>query len=107
MAVEESPDGRSLVATGGWTGQAEKVLRGGEVDGLVLNYALGFAEQSLEFLGQWDVRRLDLLDRSIIDLSPIERLAGSLENVSVQAAPGAKLDLRSFRRACSTPTSRR
>lgn len=92
--LEESPEGRTLVVTGGWTAEAAEVLRRGEADGLVLNYARGFRESGLDFLApDLRVRRLDLLDRSISDLAPVERLGGSLEALSVQAAPNAELDL--------------
>jgi internalin A len=93
--LEDAPDGRSLVVTGPWSPEAAEVLRRGEVDGLVLNYARGFSERGgLELLdGGWGVRRLDVLDRGISDLSPIGRLSDSLEDLSVQAAPGAQLDL--------------
>jgi hypothetical protein len=93
-ALEDSPEGRWLVVTGPWMAETVDALRRGEADGLVLNYARGFTETSLEFLdGGWGLRRLDVLDRGITDLAPIERLADSLEDLSVQAAPPAELDL--------------
>jgi hypothetical protein len=92
--LEDSPEGRWLVVTGPWTAGAAKALRRGEADGLVLNYARGFKGPGLEPLApDLPVRRLDVLDRSISDLAPIERLADSLEWLSVQAAPDAELDL--------------
>jgi internalin A len=92
--VEDAPEGRTLVVTGAWSGEAEKLLARGEADGLVLNYARGFCEGNLGFLdGGWGVRRLNILDRGIMDLEPIRRLGGSLQALSVQAAPGAQLDL--------------
>jgi internalin A len=91
---EDSPEGRWLVVTGPWSDEAAGALARGEADGLVLNYARGFCEPSLDFLdGGWPVRRLDVLDRSIADLEPIGRLA-ALEEVSVQAAPAAALDFK-------------
>jgi internalin A len=92
--LEDSPEGRSLVVTGPWSAKAAELLARGEADGLVLNYARGFSEEGLEFLdGGWGVRRLDVLDREIMDLAPIERLRDSLEDLSVEAAPRAELDL--------------
>lgn len=83
-----------MVVTGPWSAAATEVLQRGEADGLVLNYARGFVEEDLEFLeGGWSVRRLKVLDRGISDLVPIGRLGGSLEALSVQAAPRAGLDL--------------
>lgn len=90
---EDTPEGRSLVVTGRWSEAAERALERGEADGLVLNYARGFSGGSLDFLdARWPLRRLRVLDRSIVDLDPIGRLAG-LEELSVQAAAEAVLDL--------------
>lgn len=91
--MEDSPEGRSLVVTGPWSEDAVRALARGEADGLVLNYARGFCEGTLALLdGGWPLRRLSVLDRSIVDLEPIGRLAG-LEELSVQAAANAVLDL--------------
>jgi hypothetical protein len=91
--VEDSPEGRSLVVTGPWSDDAARALERGVADGLVLNYARGFCERSLDVLdGAWPIRRLDVLDRAIVDLHPIGRLV-DLENVSIQAAAEATVDL--------------
>lgn len=91
--IEDTPEGRSLVVTGPWSEPAERALDRGEADVLVLNYARGFSGGSLDFLdGGWPLRSLSVLDRSIVDLDPIGRLAG-LEELSVQAAADALLDL--------------
>lgn len=91
---EETPEGRSLIVTGPWSDPAANALARGEADGLVLNYARGFEGMDIDFLEQGlRVRRLDLLDRGIADLGPIARLAESLEELSVQAAEHAELDL--------------
>jgi hypothetical protein len=69
-------------------------MRRGEADVLVLNRAHGFSESDLEFLEDgFNVRRLKLLDREISDLGPLARLGRSLEELSVQAAADAELDL--------------
>ena len=82
-----------MVVTGPWSDCAARTLARGQADGLVLNYARGFCEGSLDLLdGGWPLRRLDLLDRSIVDLDPIGRLM-DLEELSVQAAADAVLDL--------------
>ena len=92
--LEDAPEGRTLVVTGRWSSDVEDALTRGQADGLVLNYARGFSEGNLEFLdGGWGVRRLNILARGIVDLEPIGRLGGSLQALSVQAAPGAELDL--------------
>jgi hypothetical protein len=93
-SFEDSSHGRSLVVTGPWSSEAAAILTRGEADGLVLNYALGFSEQSLELLDPaWRLRSLNVLDRAITDLTPIGRLGESLEGLSVQANPRAELDL--------------
>lgn len=82
-----------MVVTGPWSNAAAEELASGKVDGLVLNYARGFCERSLDLLDErWPLRRLDVLDRAIVDLDPIGRLVG-LEDLSVQAAESAALDL--------------
>jgi internalin A len=91
--IEETPEGQDLVVTGPWSNESAEVLARGDIDGLVLNYAHGFVEPSLEFLGSWPIRRLNVLDRSLSDLKPLARLGDSLERLSIQAAPGAELDL--------------
>jgi hypothetical protein len=97
--LEDAPEGRSLVVTGPWSAEPADALRRGDADRLVLNYARGFGEGDLDFLdGSLAVRRLKLLHREISDLAPIERLGGTLEDLSVQAAPDAQLDLASFPR---------
>jgi hypothetical protein len=59
----------------------------------------GFVGTNLEFLDEGlGVRRLDLLDRGIADLGPIARLGDTLEELSVQAAEGAELDLAALPR---------
>jgi hypothetical protein len=95
FVVEESPDGgRALVVTGEWSERAADVLRRRLVDTLVLNYARGFSDQTLAFLSpDLPVRRLLVLDRAITDLSPVERLAGTLEEVAIEASPSASIDL--------------
>jgi internalin A len=94
--VEDRPEGRTLIVTGAWTSAAKSALGRDDVDGLWLNYARGFSEPDLEFLEAMPVRRLHVLDRKLADLAPIERLASTLDHLSVQAAPGAVLDLAAF-----------
>ena len=91
--IDQNDLGRTLVVTGGWTAEAARVLDRGDVDGLTLNYALGFSEPTLDFLDGWPIRRLNILARDLTDLEPIARLRETLEELSVQAAPEASLDL--------------
>jgi len=91
--IEADEGHRVLVITGRWTSEAAQLVERGEVDGLRLNYALGFSESSLDFLDAWPIRELDILDRKLSDLAPVARLRETLEALSVQAAPDAVLDL--------------
>lgn len=99
FVVEERPEGATLAVTAPWDGSAASVLERGEVDALDLNYARGFLARDLEFLdGAWPLRRLHVLDRSLRDLEPIGRLGGTLETLTVQAAPEAEIDLAALPR---------
>jgi hypothetical protein len=91
--IEEDDAGRVLVVTGRWTREAALVVERGEVDGLTLNYALGFSHPNIEFLDAWPIRRLRILDRGLTNLEPVARLRETLEDLSVQAAAEAELDL--------------
>ncbi len=90
-----------MVVTGEWTSAAERIVAGGKVDRLWLNYARGYAQPDLSFLAPWPLRSLNLIDRSVTDLRPLARLGGTLEDLSVEAAPGATLDLAGFPRLAS------
>jgi hypothetical protein len=63
------------------------------VDSVEFNYALGFREANLEFLTALPIRRLLILDRSLVDLSPVARIAPTLEELRVEAASGARIDV--------------
>ncbi|SDT31607.1 leucine-rich repeat domain-containing protein [Microterricola viridarii] len=91
--IEETPEGRSLVVTGAWSAAAERAMHTKGADGLVLNHAHGFNERDLGFLRGLRIRRLDILDRSLEDLTPIHALGASLEFLAVEAGATATLDL--------------
>ena len=99
--IEDLPEGRTLVVTSSWTAEAEAALDRSDVDGVWLNYARGFSEPDLSFVGEWPIRRLLVLDRKITDLSPLGRLGRTLEELSVQAAPGTPVDLAGLPRLTS------
>jgi hypothetical protein len=88
-----SEHGTDLVVTGDWSPATAKALSRGKADGLVLNYAKGYRERSLEFLQDWPLRRIRILARTITDLAPVYRMAATLESISVITAPRAPLDL--------------
>ncbi len=81
-----------LVVTGDWTDRAARVLRSGQADGLILNYARGYRERSLDFLQDWPLRRLEVLARTIKDIEPIYRMAATLEHLSLTTAPTTSVD---------------
>lgn len=91
--LEDTSEGRTLVITGPWNSDAAHLLSRGEADGLTLNYAKGFCENDLSFFEEWPLRRLQILDRLLVDLAPIRRVSQSLEDLSVEVAPEARLDL--------------
>jgi hypothetical protein len=88
-----SEHGTDLVVTGDWSPATAKALSRGKADGLVLNYAKGYRERSLEFLQDWPLRRIRILARTITDLVPVYRMAATLESISVITAPRTPLDL--------------
>jgi internalin A len=96
--IEDSPEGRTLVVTGKWTGEAAAALDAGRADGLELNDARGYRERDLDFLEQWKIRRLLLLDRRVSDLSPLGRLGNTLEELRVDSKLEAEIDLAAFQR---------
>lgn len=93
FTLEEAPDGIDLVVTGDWTPRAAAALRDGQADGLVLNYARGFRERDLSFLRGLPVRRLQLLARTIKNLSPVHDLGASLLALAVECDPRAEIEL--------------
>jgi hypothetical protein len=90
--IEDSPEGRTLVVTGDWSDRAARVLASGQADGLVLNYARGYRERTLDFLRPWPVRRLQILARTITNIEPVYRMAETLEDLGLTTAPTATID---------------
>ncbi|PKW26607.1 amino acid adenylation domain-containing protein [Phycicoccus duodecadis] len=66
---------------------------GSGADGLVANYARGFVGSDIEFVRDLPLRRLDILDRGITDLTPVHNLGSTLEELHVDVAPGLYIDL--------------
>jgi internalin A len=93
FTLESAAEGVDLVVTGDWSSTAEDALVSGQADGLVLNYARGFREKSLEFIKGLPIRRLRLLARTATDLTPIYELADQLEQLDVQSDLRATIEL--------------
>jgi hypothetical protein len=93
FTIEQDESGRVLVVRGDWTPDAERLIERGRVDGLRLNYALGYRERSLDFLRAWPLRSIEILARTVDDLSPVYRLAGTLKELHVTTSPRARIDL--------------
>ena len=89
----ETPTGTDLILTGAWSQVAAVPFIEGRADGLVLNYTAGFKEPDLAFLVGLPVRRLQILDRTITDLSPVYGLADHLVSLRVQSDPQATIEL--------------
>jgi len=85
--LQETDLGIDLIVTNEWSSQAAAELVAGNADGLVLNYARGFRERSLDFLAGLPIRRLNVLARTIKNLDPIYSLAETLEDLELQTAP--------------------
>ncbi len=96
VVISDRGDAVEMVVTGPWTQEAATAIRAGEVDRLVLNYALGFAEPSLDFLEGLPLRELVILSPQLSDLGPIYSLAPSLRTLRVTTNPALQLDLRRF-----------
>ena len=88
-----TPAGTDLLLTGAWSQGAAATLIEGRADGLVLNYTAGFKEPDLAFLAGLPVRRLQVLDRTVTDLSPVYGLADYLVSLRVQSDPQATIEL--------------
>lgn len=98
FVLERGNQGMDLVVTGEWSSAAREALESGRADGLVLNYARGFREQPIDFIEGLPIRKLDLLARSVSDVSPICSLASTLEELRVQSDPRAVIELESLPR---------
>jgi len=99
--LEESDKGTTMVLTGQWSETAARALRSGGVAALDLNYARGFKDTSLSFIQPWPIRHVTLLARTITDISPLYRLSGTLESLSVETSPRASIELARFPRLTS------
>lgn len=91
--MSDRGDAVEMVVTGPWTTEAATSVQAGQVDRLVLNYALGFDEPSLAFLEGLPLRELVVLDPRLSDLEPIYSLASTLRSLRISTNPGSTVDL--------------
>jgi hypothetical protein len=98
FAVGHFPDRVEVTLTGRWTVDAARLIESGEVDRLVLNYAHGFSEPDLSFLRGLPVRQLDIVDRRLTSLTPINELGETLKLLHVTSDPSLSIDLTRFPR---------
>ena len=98
FALARFHDRVEATVTGEWSGELEGLIRSGEVDRIVLNYALGFAESDLDFLWGLPLRQLVVVDRRLKSLEPINSLGETLELLSVTTDPSLTVDLSALPR---------
>jgi hypothetical protein len=85
-----------LVVTEPWTGQSARLFEEGRAHRLVLNYALGFNEPTLDFLHGLPIRELEIIDRRLNTLEPIYSLAPTLESLQLTTRPDLTIQLTEF-----------
>ena len=83
---------------GAWTPPMREAFMASGADGLIANYARGFVGHDLEFIRDLPLRRLDVLARTIRDLSPVQDLSDSLEELRVQAGSMTRINLAALPR---------
>ena len=94
--IEDNGDSRTFVVTGPWGSKSESALLKSGADTLILNYARGFQEPTLDFLDSWPIRHFELLSRTTSDITPIYRLSGTLETLALTDNSRTSLDYSRF-----------
>lgn len=93
FVLEHTNEGTDLVLTGDWSNGAAECFLNGSADGLILNYARGYRERDLSFMRALPIRRLQLLARSVTELSPLYHISDTLEKLRIQTDPRAILNV--------------
>ena len=93
IRIVSTEQGVDAVVTGPWSSADEDEFHDSEASGLVLNYALGYQERSLDFLTGLSIKRLTVLARTTRDHGPIYELSPQLEELRLTTDPGLPLDL--------------
>lgn len=96
--TEDATAADELIARGRWTEALASRLSSGGVRRLVLNYACGFDELSLDFLVGAPLRELVIIDRRLQDLGPVHTLGATLEKLEVVTSADLRIDLAQFPR---------
>jgi hypothetical protein len=91
--MNHSEQAGELVVTERWTAQAARDFEEGRAYRLVLNYALGFNEPTLDFLRGLPIRELEIIDRRLNNLEPLYSLAPTLESLRVTTHPDLTIRL--------------
>jgi len=90
---ENAVGGRDFEILDEWSPAMRDAFYASGADGLIANSARGFSATDIGFVRDLPLRRLDLLDRGITDLTPIHDLGGTLEALRLTSAPGSAIDL--------------
>ena len=91
--VSDRGDAVEMLITGRWSRQAHEAFVSNGATRLVLNYALGFDEPTLDFMRDLPIRELVVLDRRLTSLDPIYALAPTLQSLRLTTDPGLIVDL--------------
>ena len=94
--IEDDDGDLTFVVTGPWTAHSEVQLLESGAETLILNYARGYQELTLDFLDAWPIKHIELLSRTTTDLTPIYRLAGTLETLALIEGSREPLDYSIF-----------
>lgn len=97
FASRQLPDGDvEFELLGPWSQSAHEAFLEAGAQRLVLNYARGFQGHDLEFICDLPLTRLEVLARTIVDLSPVEALSSELAELSLVTSHRSRLDLSLF-----------
>jgi hypothetical protein len=94
FVLEHDRDGRlDFDLRSAWSPAIRDAFVHSGADGLIANYARGFVGHDLDFIRDLPLRRLNVLARTIRDLSPIYDLSATLEELHVVAGSMTQVDL--------------
>lgn len=94
LKFDDGPHGVEASVTGAWSQEDARVIEQAGISELVLNYARGYQERTLDFLRGLRLSRLTIVSRTTKDLEPLYELADGLEGLSLTTAPNTPIDLQ-------------